>query len=353
MNVHPSVWVLHAMAGRFLNSTDLFAIDTDTYQRLIDPVRRFQHKELDADGLRAALSSERIAAPSSSPSSTAIAVLGLTGVLTPTPSLFSMLGFGTSVRTFTRDLRVATDDPKVKAIAIIVDSPGGSVRLVPEAAQAMRDARARKPVVVSVGGLCASAAFWISANGSVIEATPSASVGAIGILTERVSVARQLDQEGIDVHVVSAGRFKSEGHPAIPITDAEAKDLQRRVDQAYAGFVDDVAAGRHVPAGAVRKGYGQGRLVEAADALKLHMIDAVATTDQTIARTIAAPATLTAMMTARLDQLRATTGRDEITAYRLRIRAAAQRTRIDFVPLDTAARAEIAAHRQRIHAAMR
>jgi hypothetical protein len=71
-------------------------------------VRGFQQKALDGDGLRAALSSERFGgspAPSAAPS---VAVLGLFGVLMPTASIFSMLGFGTSVRGFIQQLNEAT-----------------------------------------------------------------------------------------------------------------------------------------------------------------------------------------------------------------------------------------------------
>lgn len=329
--VSSSVSTLQAMAGRFLTAPDLLAWEASSQKRCTELVRSFQRKELDPNGLRAALTSERIGASPTAPSSVAIAMIGLTGVLMPTPSIFSFLGFGTSVREFTRQLHAAAFDPKVTAIVVVADSPGGSVRLIPEAAAAMRQARTRKPVVVSVAGMAASAAFWIASNATVIESTPSGSVGAIGILTERVSIARHLEEEGIDVTVVSAGKFKSEGHEATPITDAEQKALQRRVDAAYATFVDDIAAGRHIPASEVRGGYGQGRIVDAKDALALHMIDRLATVEDTIARTIAAPATLTAMMTTRVEQLRA---------------------RTDHARVDDAS-AEIASHRARLQASMR
>jgi len=160
----------------------------------------------------------------------------------------------------------------------------------------------------------------------------SGSIGAVGILAERISRTKQLEQEGLDVRVVSAGKFKSEGHEALPVTDAEQKALQRRVDAAYTTFVDDIAAGRHVLAATVRAGFGQGRLVDAADARKLHMIDAIARTDVTLARALASPAALTAQLKQRAEQLRARTDRErldlaheEIAAHRARLHASMQR----------------------------
>lgn len=327
--IMPSVWTLRAMAGRHLSSPDLLAWEHGSQQRCTDLVRAFQRKDLDAEGLRAALAGERLGTPPAPPRSS-VAVLGLFGVLTPTPSIFSMLGFGTSMRDFTRQLTAATVDRAVKAIVVVVDSPGGSVRLVPEAAVAMRTARGRKPVIVSTV-MAASAAYWVGSNATAMEATPSASVGAIGIITERVSMVKHLAQEGIDVTVVSAGKFKSEGHAATPITEAEQQALQQRVNTAYGMFINDVASGRHVPASAVRGGYGEGRLVEAPDALRLGMIDRVATVEDTIGRLLASPTAFTTVMTARVEQActrferdRRESARAEIAGHRARLSAAMQ-----------------------------
>jgi signal peptide peptidase SppA len=328
-----SISMLQAACGRFLCTSDLFAWEASSQRRCTELVRAFQRKDLDPDGLAAALTSERLGASPAAPSSSAIAVIGLTGVLMPTPSIFSFLGFGTSTREFTQQLTAAAFDPKVKAIAIVVDSPGGSIRLIPEAAAAMRQARKRKPVVVTVAGMAASAGYWIASNATAIESTASGSVGAIGILTERVSRTKQLARDGVDVTIVSAGKYKGEGHEATPITDAEQQALQRRVDAAYAQFVSDVAAGRHVTAAAVRDGFGEGRVIEAADGLRLGMIDRIAVVEDTLARTIAAPAALTALLTQRADHLRTRTerarrdqARAEIATHRARLQAAAHRS---------------------------
>ena len=222
------------------------------------------------------------------------------------PRGFSLLGLGTALRPFTRQVKAAAADDSVKAIAVVVDSPGGLLGMVPEAAAAMRAARQRKPVVVAVAGLNASAVYWITAGGSRMTATPSASVGAVGVFCVRPSIVRQLDQEGIDVAVFSAGKYKTEGLEVVPLTNAERSATQARVDEAYQQFVADVAAGRLVPGARVRDSFGQGRIVSAAEGLRLGMIDAVEEVDDTIARVAAEPARMAAFdarraaLTARL-----------------------------------------------------
>lgn len=327
-----SISTLQAMAGRFLSgSDDLLAWEPKSQHRVTDLVRSFQQKQLDPDGLAAGLSSERMGAVPA-PASAGVAVLGLTGILMPTPSIFSMLGFGTAVRDFMQQLTAAALDPKVKSILVVVDSPGGSIRLIPEAAAAMRQARGRKPVVVSVPGMAASAAYWIASNAHAIEATPSASVGNIGILVERLSVSRKLEHDGVDVHVLTAGKFKHEGHPALPLEEPERKELQRRVDAAYRVFVDDIAKGRQVSAKVITETYGGGRLVDAPEALQSGMIDTIATVEDTLGRALRAPAEFTGRLTqrtadwqARTDRLTAAAHRGELDTHRARLRGFVER----------------------------
>ena len=81
-----------------------------------------------------------------------------------------------------------------------------------------------------------------------------------------------------------AGRRKALGNQYEPLTDEARADIQGKVDAYYAMFVDAVARGRGVRPADVRSGYGEGGTVLAQEALKLGMVDTVATLQQTIDR---------------------------------------------------------------------
>src|SRR5206468_2694708 len=85
---------------------------------------------------------------------------------------------------------------------------------------------------------------------------------------------------------ISAGKFKLENNPFEPLTEEGKAVLQGKVDTAYAAFVKDVARGRGVSVADVRNGYGQGRALDAKDALKAGLIDRIATMDATIGRLV-------------------------------------------------------------------
>jgi ClpP class serine protease len=175
---------LQAAAATFLSSTELLAWEPGHQARAVSLLERFSTGQLDERALRAALGADgRHAAPRAPTQRTA--VLRLRGVLTPDESIFSFLGIGTPLRSFMSDLRAASADPAVASIALLVDSPGGQIDMVPEAAALLRTVRARKPIVSAVSGLNASAAYWISSNSTKIEATPSAQIGSVGVYGQR------------------------------------------------------------------------------------------------------------------------------------------------------------------------
>lgn len=212
----------------------------------------------------------------------AIAVLPLTGVITPRGSLLSSL-FGDGpggLDAFRADFRAALADDEIGGILIDVDSPGGSTDLVTETAAEIRAARGTKPIVASANTDAASAAYWIASQADEVHVTPSGAVGSVGVFALHIDESRAMDSEGFTPTFISAGKFKTEGNPLEPLSE-EARDYaQANVDGVYDQFLEDVAAGRGVTPEAVRKGFGEGRMVNADDAVAEGMADRVSTIEE-------------------------------------------------------------------------
>lgn len=218
-----------------------------------------------------------------------IAVVPLHGLITAGPDpLADLFGGGTDLGAFTAALRSAVEDPDAAAIVIDADSPGGTVDGVTEAAAAVRAARAAKPVVAIARHLMASAAYWIGSQASEVVATPSAQVGSIGVLGVHEDLSALYERLGVRPTVVSAGRYKAEGLDTGPLSDEALAHRQEVVDDYYALFAADVAAGRGTTAEAVRSGYGEGRALTARRALAAGLVDRVETAEQLVARLSAA-----------------------------------------------------------------
>jgi capsid assembly protease len=221
-----------------------------------------------------------------------VQTIALKGVLAPMGGLFALLfGDFNPLDSFRASLREAMSDDEVGAIIIDVDSPGGVVDHIPEAAAEMRALKARhnKPVVAVANTLTASAAYWIASQADEVVATPSAAVGSIGVYATHRDMSGAMKLMGVETTLISAGKYKTEGNPWEPLSDEARAHIQEDVDDFYAMFVADVARGRSAPgksvkAADVKNGYGEGLVLNAKRALAANLIDRVETIGETAAR---------------------------------------------------------------------
>ena len=84
-------------------------------------------------------------------------------------------------KTTAADLRKLADDDDVKAVVFRVNSGGGSAVASEQIRHAIKLLKAKKPVVVSMGGMAASGGYWISSPANYIFAEPTTITGSIGI----------------------------------------------------------------------------------------------------------------------------------------------------------------------------
>jgi signal peptide peptidase SppA len=215
-----------------------------------------------------------------------IAVLPLYGVVTQRGNMVDDIsGPGSSsTQQFTSALRQVLADDTVGQILIDIDSPGGSVYGVAELASEIVKARAQKPVVAVANSLAASAAYWIGCSASEFYVTPGGEVGSIGVWQAHFDYSKALEEEGVKTTLVSAGKFKVEGNPYVPLDPEAQAFMQSRVDDYYNAFIQAVAVGRGVSVDDVRNGMGEGRVLGADAALAQRMVDGIASFDDVLAR---------------------------------------------------------------------
>lgn len=181
----------------------------------------------------------------------------------------------------------------IDSILLDINSPGGEVTGVSEFAANVRQVAKQKPVTVFTSGMMASAAYWIGAQGTTVLASESALTGSIGVITHHIDESKHLENEGVDVEVLSAGKNKAGGYNRLgPLTEEDRTEIQGHLDHYYGMFTRDVAKGRGVKQSEVKNGFGEGSVVTAKQALSEGMIDGIATFEQAVktAATLDSPA---------------------------------------------------------------
>ena len=214
----------------------------------------------------------------------AVAVVSLVGVMHPRVNMLQDMSGGTSCEMCAWMMRGAMEDPNVSAIVLDVDSPGGAVSGVEELAAVVRETAQKKPVIAVANTMAASAAYWVASQASELVVSPSSEVGSIGVFMAHEDLSQALEAVGVKVTLVQAGRDKTLGNMFEPLSDEARAYIQERVDAPYAAFVAGVAKGRGKSAADVRAHFGQGRLVQARDAVRLGMADRVQTMDEVLER---------------------------------------------------------------------
>jgi protease IV len=208
-----------------------------------------------------------------------VAVLaGLRGAgLTPSGAHIarvSVKGLITEDRKATEAIAALAGNDRVKAVIVSIDSPGGSVAGGETLHDAIMRVAAKKPVVVTMGGLAASAGYMIAVPAHRIFAREATLTGSIGVLLETGEVSGLLGKIGISALVVRSGPLKDEPSLVRPIS-AEGKEvLQGLVNDMYDQFVEMVAAGRHMDTEKVRS-LADGRAYTGRQALRLGLVDAI------------------------------------------------------------------------------
>lgn len=207
-----------------------------------------------------------------------VAVIHIEGMLTKYGSSLSRNGGAVSIRKAVRD---AARDPKVRALVLRVDSPGGNVAGISDLAEEVARARAAKPVTAYIEDVGASAAYWVASQAGKVFANTGAQVGSIGAYTVLRDSSGMAEKAGIRVHVVRAGAMKGIGESGVAVTDEHLGEVQRMVDGVNALMVGQIAKGRGFDMEqAARLNTGQVWL--AGEALKLRLIDGIKTFDEAV-----------------------------------------------------------------------
>jgi protease-4 len=151
-----------------------------------------------------------------------------------------------------KELERAAADAAIKAVVLRINSPGGTITASDDLyrrVQELRDGNPGKhtppkPVVVSMGGLAASGAYYLAMPARELVAERTTLTGSIGVFAAFPNVAELAQKVGVGMIVIKAGQVKDSGSPFHAMTAHERELWQELVDHSYLRFLGVVEAGR-------------------------------------------------------------------------------------------------------------
>ncbi|MBC8077262.1 MAG: signal peptide peptidase SppA [Chloroflexales bacterium] len=183
-------------------------------------------------------------------------------------------------------LRSAERNPRVAAVVLHVDSPGGDAFASDMIWRDVQRVQRRKPVVVSMGNVAASGGYYISAPANAIFAQPGTITGSIGVISLRPVASELLERARIRTVVLSRGARTGLLSATLPPTDDERTALRATIFGLYEDFKRVVRAGRNLPEERLEPIAG-GRVWTGADALALGLVDMLGGLPQAIVKAYA------------------------------------------------------------------
>jgi len=178
-----------------------------------------------------------------------------------------------------RQVQVAGKDPKVKAVIVKVDSPGGTVSASDRINYELRKLRDEynKPTVAFMQSVAASGGYYSAVACDTLVAEPTAITGSIGVIMETFVFQGLLEEKlGIKPVVLKSGEKKDWPNPFKPVTAEQEQYLQNKlIKPAYNRFVKVVTEGRKALSEEQVRTLADGSIYDSNEALSNNLIDDV------------------------------------------------------------------------------
>jgi protease-4 len=213
-----------------------------------------------------------------------VEVVQVEGTIVSGKSRSGPMGSGAlaGAQTIARQIRRAAGDGEVKAIVLRVDSPGGDGMASDLIWREVVRARARKPVVASMGDAAASGGYLVAVGADAIVAEPSTLTGSIGVFALKPDLSGLLAKLSISREASARGENAQWRSLARPWSASERRALERQIDGFYRLFVDRVAEGRKLPRSEVEPLAG-GRVWSGKQAFERRLVDRLGSVQDAIA----------------------------------------------------------------------
>ena len=218
--------------------------------------------------------------------SSKILLLDLSGLLqedTPSLSLTTPPPRVPLLARVREELRRASDDDKVRALVVRINSPGGTITASDVLYKEIRDFKLKRkvPVVAAIMDVGASGGYYAALAADQILVHPTTITGSIGVIMVTLNAQGLLEKIGVAPLAIKSGPLKDAGSPFRGLTDEERAVFQAVIDDMYGRFVRLVAESRKIPESRVRA-FADGRIYTAEQARGLGLVDRVGYLDDAI-----------------------------------------------------------------------
>lgn len=240
--------LLLALASSALLNAALYSSFSEYFTNVAPPTERFHSGDSRADAK--------------------IVLLKVTGTLMP-PFTGRIL----------KKIQRATEDNQVRAVVLVIDSPGGLVADSHQIYHSMEKLRRHKPIYVAMKRMAASGGLYIAMGAGEkgkIFAEPTTWTGSIGVIIPRYDISKLAEKLGVVADSLKTGEFKDSLSPFRPLSDEERQLWDAIIGDALERFLHVISDNRsRLDYETVKTKLATGQVFTAAEALENGLIDEI------------------------------------------------------------------------------
>ena len=166
------------------------------------------------------------------------------------------------------------NDQKLKAILLIVNSPGGTVVGSQKLYQKLKNIGKKIPIAVSMQEIAASGGYMVSLAGEKIFCHMGTITGSIGVILQTASIKQFLEKIGVEPIVIKSGNMKAVPNPLEKVDENNKKEIYKIVDDMYNQFLDLVIKSRNLNSASI-EAISTGAIFTGSQAKKINLVDEI------------------------------------------------------------------------------
>ncbi len=182
-------------------------------------------------------------------------------------------------------LQAAGKDPRVPAVVLYVNSPGGSAPASEMILDAVKRLSEKKPVVAYFDRVAASGGYMALCGAQEVWGGPGALVGSIGVFAGKFELSGLFARLGVHRELITRGRNAGFTSPSRGFTDDERRSMEREIEETYQSFLEIVASARGRPKEEIHP-RGEGRVFSSERAMQEGLIDHVGSFEDALRRAL-------------------------------------------------------------------
>ena len=183
---------------------------------------------------------------------------------------------------FIKEIKKITENDKIKAVVLRINSPGGSANASDEILFELQQLKKKKPLVVSFGDYAASGGYYIAMAADKIYSEPNTLTGSIGVFGIMPYFKEIADKNGLNSYAVNTNANSNMYSPINGITQGGITMMTKSVEQTYKRFVHYVTENRKKSFEQIDE-VGGGRVWSGTRAKEIGLVDELGTLNDAIA----------------------------------------------------------------------